>query len=92
VFVIGVIILFSLNSCKKLIEIQPSSTQLLGSEVYKDSVTVQSALAGMYARLDFTSSAASPYRFGLTPLCGFSADEMQYVGSTFDPFINNGCW
>src|SRR5882762_8474868 len=85
-FAIGFLILISLNSCKKLIEIKPSSTQILGSEVYADSVTVQSTLGGMYVRLASTAS----YRYGFSTWCGFSADEMQYVGSTYDAFINNG--
>jgi hypothetical protein len=85
VYVIGFLVLISFNNCKKLIEIKPSTTTLLGSEIYKDSVTVQSALIGMYGKL----SLSIPYDLSISTLGGFSADELQYVGSTYDAFINN---
>jgi hypothetical protein len=85
----AVILLSTLNSCKKLIEVNAPTTQLVGSEVYTDSGTIQTTLGGLYGKLAFSYSTANPYRFGITTLSGFSADELQYVGSTFDPFINN---
>jgi hypothetical protein len=86
---IGIIILGSLSSCKKLIQIAPSSSQLLSSEVFKDSVTVQSAIAGLYGKISVLSTTPS-YRYSISTLCGFSADELLYVGSTYDQYINNG--
>lgn len=86
VFVIGFLALISFNSCKKLIEVKPSASTLLGSEVYKDSTTVQSALTGMYGKI---GNFGNPYRFSISTLSGFSADELQYIGSTYDAFINN---
>jgi hypothetical protein len=85
-FVIGFLALISFNGCKKLIEIKPSASQLLGSEVYKDSTTVQSALIGMYGKI---GNNGNPYRFSISTLSGFSADELQYNGTTYDAFINN---
>jgi len=82
----GVIVICSLHSCKKLIEVDPSGSSLLTTNVFTDSVTLQSALAGMY--VNFAPQAAA-YRFSLSTLPAFSADEMQYVGNTYDPFINN---
>ncbi|MDB4925991.1 RagB/SusD family nutrient uptake outer membrane protein [Mucilaginibacter sp.] len=88
--VIAIILTFgSLNSCKKLIEIKPSTTLQLGSEVYTDSASVQATLSGMYGKLSVLSTTNS-YRYSISTLCGFSADELNYVGSTYDQFINNG--
>lgn len=85
----AVVLLGTLNSCKKLIEVKATATQLIGSEVYTDSGTIQTTLAGLYGKLAFQYSSANPYRYGIATLSGFSADELQYVGSTFDQFINN---
>ncbi|MHA4894318.1 RagB/SusD family nutrient uptake outer membrane protein [Pedobacter sp. PWIIR3] len=84
VFSLG--LLFTLGSCKKLIEINPSSTQLLTSTVFTDSATVQSTLGGMYSTFGIQSG---PYRLGLSTLPAFSADELQYVGTNFDNYANN---
>jgi hypothetical protein len=84
--VAGFFLFGSITSCKKLIEIKPSSTQLLSSVVFADSVTVQSALAGMYVTF---SPQGGLYRSALSIFPGFSADELQYLGSTYDPYINN---
>jgi len=87
---IGLTMLFTLNSCKKMLEVDPAGSQLLSSSVFTDSVTVKSAIAGMYLNLNQTSS---PYSASLSYLPGFSADEMTYlsgVGGTYDSYINNG--
>jgi len=86
----GLMMLFTLNSCKKMLEVDPAGSQLLSSSVFTDSVTVQSAIAGMYLNLNQTSS---PYSASLSYLPGFSSDEMTYVsgiGGTYDGYINNG--
>ncbi len=87
--VISIILLGSISGCKKMIQPAPSSTQLLSSEVFNDSVTVQSALAGLYGKISVLSTTPS-YRYSISTLCGFSADELLYVGSTYDQYINNG--
>jgi hypothetical protein len=84
--VIGVFTLSSLNSCKKLLEVNPSGSTLLSSSVFTDSVTTQSALAGLY---NVFGTQGGPYRLTLSTIPGFTADELQYVGSAFDPYINN---
>jgi starch-binding outer membrane protein, SusD/RagB family len=77
--------LFALSSCKKLVDNDPSRTQLLDEEVYKDSATVKSAVAGLYSTLSYTN----PYKYSLSTLPGFSADELRFIGSSQDAFINN---
>ncbi|MCC8426387.1 RagB/SusD family nutrient uptake outer membrane protein [Mucilaginibacter sp. UR6-11] len=81
-----VLALSFLNSCKKLIAIEPSGSKLLTTSVFTDSVTTQSALAGMY---NVFAPQSGAYRLTMSTLPGFSADELQYVGNSFDPFINN---
>lgn len=75
----------SLGSCKKLIENNPSGTQLLDKEVFKDSLTVKAALAGLYTSLN----TSARYSLLLSTRPGFSADELTFVGSTHDQFIGN---
>jgi hypothetical protein len=82
----GVFLFTSINGCKKLIDVDPAGSSLLTTSVFTDSVTVQSAIAGMYATF---APQGSPYRTTLSYLPSFSADEFQYVGSNFDSYINN---
>jgi len=86
IVVTGVFTLSLLNSCKKLIEVNPSGSTLLTTSVFTDSVTTQSALAGLYIVFAPWGGA---YSSGISALPGFSADELQYVGTNFDPFITN---
>lgn len=79
-------ILSTFTACKKLIEVNPSTTQLLTSSVFIDSATVQGTIGGMYSIFALQSG---PYRFSLSTLPAFSADELQYVGNNFDNFTNN---
>jgi hypothetical protein len=87
VLVIGCFVLSSLNSCKKLLDINPSGSAILSSSVFTDSVTVQSAIAGMYV-IGFAPQQ-SPYRFSLSTIPGFTADELQFIGTQNDTYINN---
>lgn len=75
-----------LSSCKKLLEVEPSNSTLLTSSVFTDAATVQASINGMYTTF---ATQASPYRWSLSTLPGFSADELSFVGSTYDTFINN---
>lgn len=85
--VIGCLVLSTLNSCKKLIAINPKGSTILSSSVFTDSLTVQSAIAGMYA--NGLNTQTSPYRFTLSTIPGFTADELQFIGNTNDAYINN---
>lgn len=75
-------VLSMLSSCKKLIEINQSGSTLLTNTVFTDSATVQSTLAGLY-------NINGVLRLSTSTFPGFSADELQYVGTIYDPFINN---
>lgn len=80
-------VLSSLNSCKKLLDINPSGSAILSSSVFTDSATVQSAIAGMY--VTGLAPQASPYRFSLSTIPGFTADELRFIGTANDAYINN---
>jgi len=84
-FVFGLLALSTLNSCRKLINENPSGTKILSSDVYTDSVTVQATLAGMYTTLIYSNA----YNFYLAALPAFTADELNYVGNTYTQYINN---
>lgn len=72
-------------SCQKLIDNNPSSTQLLDKEVFKDSLTVKDAVLGMYGTL----GSSSVYNVNLSAFPGFSADELKFFGAGYEQFINN---
>ncbi|MCX2483334.1 RagB/SusD family nutrient uptake outer membrane protein [Pedobacter sp. MR2016-24] len=81
---VGLVLL--LGSCKKLIDVGPSKTELLTTTVFKDSATVQSTLAGLYESFAPQTGA---YRNSISTLLALSADELQYNGNNFDAFTNN---
>lgn len=78
IIITGILIL---SSCKKLLEVDQSGSTLLTSSVFTDSVTVQSTLAALYTD--------GLYRVQTSTYAGFSADELRYVGTTYDALINN---
>jgi starch-binding outer membrane protein, SusD/RagB family len=78
---IFIVLIIAFSSCKKLIEIAPPGSSLLTANVFTDSVTVQSTLAGLYLQ--------SLYRAETSMYPALSADEFQYVGTTYDAFIND---
>lgn len=82
----GLLLLNSVYSCKKLIEVDPAGSSLLTSSVFTDSITAQSAISGMYTTF---APQGSPYRTTLSYLPSFSADEFTYVGTNADTYINN---
>ncbi len=85
-FVTGIFALGSLNSCKKLLVENPSTTKILTSTVFTDSLTVQASLAGMYNTMSYSAT----YNFFVAVLPGFSVDELNYVqGSSYNQYINN---
>ena len=84
-FLLGAMVLLTVSSCRKLIDNNPSAVQLLDREVFKDSNTVKAAVAGMYSTL----SNGNLYSTNVSMLPGFSADELVFVGNTYDDYINN---
>lgn len=85
IFLMGFLTMLSMSSCEKLIENNPAKTDLLDKEIFKDSATVKPALLGMYSSL--TSGQTFSLNYSVFP--GMSADELQFVGNSYDAFINN---
>lgn len=85
IIIVSFLTMISMNSCEKLIENNPAKTDLLDKEVFKDSATVKPALLGMYSSL--VGNQTFNLNYSVFP--GMSADELQFVGNTYDAFINN---
>jgi len=81
---LGIVLI--LGSCKKLIDVGPSKTELLTTTVFKDSATVQSTIAGLYE--SFAPQTGS-YRNSISTMLALSADELLYNGNDYDAITNN---
>lgn len=81
----GSLAILSMSSCEKLVENNPARTDILDKEVYKDSATVKPALVGMYGSL--ISGQTFSLNYSIYP--AMTADELTFVGNTYDAFINN---
>ncbi|OKS87012.1 RagB/SusD family nutrient uptake outer membrane protein [Mucilaginibacter polytrichastri] len=77
------------SSCKKFVDVDPPSNQLVTATVFTSDNTVKSALAGMYVTFAITNSYDT--EFSLSFVTGNSADETQYFTSVadFDPFVQD---
>lgn len=86
---IMIIICLSASGCKKFVNVDAPSGQLVTQTVFTNDNTLKSALAGMY--VTFAISSSYDLQFSLSFATGNSADETKYASSTgdFDPFINN---
>ena len=76
-------LLFTTNSCEKLLEVDSPPTSLLKSQVYSDNSTAEAALRGVY------STFMNPYYctgFQIAWRTGLSADELTF--NYTDPSIN----
>jgi hypothetical protein len=77
------------GGCKKFIDVNAPSDQLVTGTTFATDNTLKSAIAGMYS----TMASANSYdlQFSLSFLTGNSSDEMQFYISTpdYDPYFNN---
>lgn len=71
-FTLAVVALFFFSSCEKLIEIGPKKNALTPTAVFSDSITVQSAVIGMY-------TTGSAYGGSITYLNSLYSDELTNV-------------
>ncbi len=73
--------IFSLLSCKKLIEIDLPRNQITTDVVFSDSANTHAAITGIY--ISMTQSVALDFcSGGITLLTGLSSDELYQTGST----------
>jgi hypothetical protein len=81
------ILLLSLNKCKKFVDIAPPITQLTTSNVFTNDATATSALKGVYEQMSETPSFINGY---LTICAGLSADELATgINPSFIEFYQN---
>ncbi|MDR6943755.1 RagB/SusD family nutrient uptake outer membrane protein [Mucilaginibacter pocheonensis] len=70
----GALLTIPFLGCKKFVEVPPPKTQVVNSEVFKDSQAATSAVLGIYINMlsdfDFENS-------GVTAFSGLSADELE---------------
>jgi len=85
------LVLFStvLFSCSKTIEVKTAPELLPSVSIFEDSVSVTSAINGVYLRLRSASNDMS--NAGLSLLTGLSSDELYNTASStvYDPFAKN---
>jgi hypothetical protein len=92
-------------SCKKFVTVNPPQSQVVSSTVFNTNATATAAMTGVYGSMMNNSNFGSGGQFGVTFLCGFSADELTYYGSNADQrgfyqnglvatnsFVNSGLW
>jgi len=78
--------IFSVYSCKKLVDVKPPSNQLTSGNVFKDNSTAAAVLTGVYNRMSgysFATGAAS-----LSLRGGLSADELTLWDGANNPELS----
>lgn len=80
------LIVFSLASCKKYLDIPGPGDELDAETVFSNDNTAEAAVAGLYASMYATNT----FTFKLRLIAGHSADETASLqGSTYNQFRNN---
>jgi hypothetical protein len=78
-----------LTGCNKLIEIGTPKNQLVTESVFKDTISVEAAVIGMYSKLA-NYNPGTDIGTATSLFNGLSADEGYYYPGTFyDDFKNN---
>jgi hypothetical protein len=81
---IYIVFIIALASCKKFVEIQPPSTQLVGASVYSSNATASAAVTGILETIVRNSIAGNTN--GIGALAGLSADEFKLYATSNDLF------
>lgn len=76
-------LLVSITSCKKFLDIDPPKSQLVGESVFKDILTAESAMAGIYYQLGSNSYAGGSVS-SITYIGALLADAALYLGNSTD--------
>lgn len=86
-FVFGTAVL-SLDSCKKLVEIDSPTTSISGKNVYNNDGTAAAVLTGIYTKMSSASGITGSELTSVGCITGLSADELVlYNGSTNNQLI-----
>lgn len=80
-----------LGGCKDIVDVGLPSNELMTEDIFKDSASVTSAVAGMYSFMyNYQNVEGSPYKNFITTLFSLSADETYYYsGNTYPQFERN---
>lgn len=78
----GTLFIFALlSSCKKFVQLPPSSYQIQAAVVFADSTDATTALVGIYENMTDFGSPLVIGNGGITINTGLSGDELTYGGS-----------
>ncbi|MCD2424319.1 RagB/SusD family nutrient uptake outer membrane protein [Niabella pedocola] len=77
--------IISITSCKKLIEIKPSTGFVITDQVFKNTDDATAAVAGMFYKMG--STGVNYANAGSTIFCGLSADELMLFTSSQDSYV-----
>lgn len=85
-FLLTVICLLTLSSCKKFVQIEPAPNLINSPEVFTNDKTALSAASGVYAQL--RGSTLIMTNGGLSLFTALSSDELNLTSTnaTYDPF------
>jgi hypothetical protein len=83
------LLLISVTGCKKMLDIGTPINQVVSEQMFADSITVQSALAGMYVQMYGTVHSIAPFGVGISVLTGMTADETTHYLAQFAQYYNN---
>jgi hypothetical protein len=75
------LIILTLNSCKKALNIPPSKVSLNGDNVYTTNGSAQSVLAGLFSKMANIGDLSNGNN-SLSIELGLSADELSFYGTT----------
>ncbi|MCW3109505.1 MAG: RagB/SusD protein, partial [Segetibacter sp.] len=84
-----VLIIFSVSSCKKFLELPSPDNLINGQTVFSNDKTAVSAISGLYTSI--MESNNTLFNGNLSMFPGLSADEIirNYRSQTYDAFLSN---
>lgn len=71
-----------LLGCTEFVEVNPPQNILISETVFEDAATVESAMANLYYNMREQGMVSG--NFGMTPILGIYADELDYYGFDTD--------
>lgn len=75
-FVFLFLLFIQLLSCKKFVEVAPPNTATSSKMVFKNDITANAAILGIYSRMNQFGGGAITGTNSITFLCGLSSDEL----------------
>lgn len=89
IFLLSVSIIFCLTSCKKFLQVNPSSSLIETNDVFSNDQTALAAVSGVYVQIRLSTTALA--NSGTSLYTGLSSDEIYNTSSssTADPFFTN---